>query len=265
MAEPSAETLAPTVEDLREMHELYRRGGQERRMAPHIVYSEVSCPHLGCGQPMQAIDFRLEDHGRLVYDPLVRAGGTIRGSRAAAPIVVDGSISRFATRGRPRPKTPPYSPNSPTTGTVRRRSCDYPSPRSHSRVQWPMTDRSDLDLILASTSPYRRELLGRLGVPFRSLAPGVDRGRVQGRIPATRATWPCDLALAKATALAADHPDATLIGSDQVVAFDGTDPRQAGDGRECGRATAGDGRAVARVDHGDGGLASGGRPRRTRM
>jgi hypothetical protein len=42
-------------------------------MAPHIVYADAACPHPGCGQPMQAIDFRLEDHGRTVHDPLVRA------------------------------------------------------------------------------------------------------------------------------------------------------------------------------------------------
>ena len=42
-------------------------------MAPHIVYSDAGCPHDGCGQPMQAIDFRLEDHGRAIHDPLVRS------------------------------------------------------------------------------------------------------------------------------------------------------------------------------------------------
>jgi hypothetical protein len=55
------------------MHTLYRQGGQERQMAPHIVYPDATCPHVGCGQHMQAIDFRLEDHGRAIHDPLVRA------------------------------------------------------------------------------------------------------------------------------------------------------------------------------------------------
>lgn len=55
------------------MHALYREGGRERLMAPHIVYPEAACPHFGCGYPMQAIDFRLEDHGRAVHDLLVRA------------------------------------------------------------------------------------------------------------------------------------------------------------------------------------------------
>ncbi len=62
-----------TAEQREQMHALYRQGGQERRMAPHIVYHEALCPHEGCDQPMQAIDFRLEDHGRSVHDPLVRA------------------------------------------------------------------------------------------------------------------------------------------------------------------------------------------------
>lgn len=61
------------VDELSQMHDVYRQGGLDRNMALHIVYSEPSCPHVGCGQPMQAIDFRLEDHGRAVHDPLVRA------------------------------------------------------------------------------------------------------------------------------------------------------------------------------------------------
>ena len=42
-------------------------------MAPHVVYSEASCPHPGCDHPMQAIAFRLEDRGKAVHDPLVTA------------------------------------------------------------------------------------------------------------------------------------------------------------------------------------------------
>lgn len=64
---------APSQDELDRMHDFYRRGGQERQMAPHIVYHEVGCPHPDCGQPLQAIDFRLEDHGRVVHDPLVQA------------------------------------------------------------------------------------------------------------------------------------------------------------------------------------------------
>lgn len=73
MNEMPSRASAPTVEDLDRMHDLYRQGGRERQMAPHIVYEEASCPHPGCGQPMQAIGFRPEDLGRAVHDPLVRA------------------------------------------------------------------------------------------------------------------------------------------------------------------------------------------------
>lgn len=69
----STKSMPPTVPDLDGMHDLYRQGGQERQMAPHVVYSDATCPHARCGQKMQAIDFRLEAHGRKVHDSLVRA------------------------------------------------------------------------------------------------------------------------------------------------------------------------------------------------
>jgi hypothetical protein len=65
--------MTPPSQEFEEMHALYRQGGGERQRALHIVYPDAGCPHPGCGQPMQAIDFRLEDHGRAVHDPLVRA------------------------------------------------------------------------------------------------------------------------------------------------------------------------------------------------
>ena len=73
---------------------------------------------------------------------------------------------------------------------------------------------SPAPLILASTSRYRRELLQRLGLPFTVEAPGVDEAASAGETPLARAER---LALAKATAVAARHPDATVIGSDQVA------------------------------------------------
>ena len=56
-----------------QMHALYREGGADRRMAPHVIYQDAGCPHEGCGQLLHAIDFRLEAFGRAVHDPLVRA------------------------------------------------------------------------------------------------------------------------------------------------------------------------------------------------
>jgi len=73
-------------------------------------------------------------------------------------------------------------------------------------------------LILASTSRYRRELLERLRVPFEVRAPQVDETQMSGEQPAALAQR---LALAKAQAVAANHPDAIVIGSDQVADLDG--------------------------------------------
>ncbi|WP_374276554.1 Maf family nucleotide pyrophosphatase [Azonexus sp.] len=73
-------------------------------------------------------------------------------------------------------------------------------------------------LILASTSPYRRELLGRLGLPFEIANPRVDETPLPGEAPESLALR---LAEAKARAVAADHPDALIIGSDQVATVDG--------------------------------------------
>lgn len=70
-------------------------------------------------------------------------------------------------------------------------------------------------LILASTSRYRRALLTRLGVPFDVEAPGVDEAPAAHELPMDRALR---LALAKAQAVAARHPQAFVIGSDQVAA-----------------------------------------------
>jgi septum formation protein len=73
-------------------------------------------------------------------------------------------------------------------------------------------------LILASTSPYRRELLARLRLPFDALAPGVDEDALPQESPMALAQR---LALRKAQAVARRHPEAVVIGSDQVAELDG--------------------------------------------
>jgi septum formation protein len=70
-------------------------------------------------------------------------------------------------------------------------------------------------LILASTSPYRRELLARLRLAFESIPPEVPEEHLEGESPADRSLR---LALAKAQAVARLHPGALVIGSDQVAA-----------------------------------------------
>ncbi len=74
------------------------------------------------------------------------------------------------------------------------------------------------DLILASTSRYRQELLARLRLPFKAVAPEVDEAALPGEAPAALAER---LALAKARAIATRWPDAIVIGSDQVADLDG--------------------------------------------
>ena len=69
-------------------------------------------------------------------------------------------------------------------------------------------------LILASTSRYRRELLQRLGLPFDCIAPEADETRLPGE-PADEMA--ARLARLKAEAVAARHPRALVIGSDQVA------------------------------------------------
>ncbi len=69
-------------------------------------------------------------------------------------------------------------------------------------------------LILASTSRYRRELLARLKLPFECVAPDVDESREPGEAADALARR---LAQLKAEAVAARHPGAVVIGSDQVA------------------------------------------------
>ena len=78
-------------------------------------------------------------------------------------------------------------------------------------------------LILASTSPYRRELLARLKVPFAAQAPGVAEVAVEGEEPAAMAAR---LALAKARSIVTPH--ALVVGSDQVASLDGRILRKPG-------------------------------------
>ena len=73
-------------------------------------------------------------------------------------------------------------------------------------------------LILGSTSRYRRELVERLHTPFTCVAPDVDEAPMPGEAPGALALR---LALAKAHAVAALHPEAIVIGSDQVSDLNG--------------------------------------------
>ena len=73
-------------------------------------------------------------------------------------------------------------------------------------------------LILASTSIYRRQLLDRFALPYAVVAPETDESPRAGEAPQALAER---LAGAKADAVANPHPDAWVIGSDQVAECDG--------------------------------------------
>jgi septum formation protein len=78
-----------------------------------------------------------------------------------------------------------------------------------------------MDLVLASTSLYRRQLLERLRVPFRCERPGVDEESVKrSGLPALAVVT--ELARQKAQAVAARCPGALVIGSDQAAVLDDT-------------------------------------------
>lgn len=73
-------------------------------------------------------------------------------------------------------------------------------------------------LVLASTSPYRKELISRLKVPFFCHSPNIDEAPLQNETPLALAQR---LALAKAYAVAPYYPDAFIIASDQVLNLQG--------------------------------------------
>ncbi|MHB8815774.1 MAG: Maf family protein [Steroidobacteraceae bacterium] len=86
------------------------------------------------------------------------------------------------------------------------------------------------ELILASTSPYRRSLLERLGIPFTALPPQTAEDTVAGELPPDRALR---LAIAKAQAIASGQPQAVVIGSDQVAAVGSKILDKPGDAARC--------------------------------
>ena len=73
-------------------------------------------------------------------------------------------------------------------------------------------------LVLASTSKYRRALLDRLGLSYTAAAPRVDE---EAAVAETLDALALQLAIAKAESCAGAHPDAYVLGSDQLVDLDG--------------------------------------------
>ncbi|AYN26684.1 septum formation inhibitor Maf [Buttiauxella sp. 3AFRM03] len=73
-------------------------------------------------------------------------------------------------------------------------------------------------IVLASTSPYRRELLEKLGIPFTTASPQVDETPIPGE---NARQLVVRLAQAKAQALSKEYPNHLIIGSDQVCVLEG--------------------------------------------
>jgi len=111
--------------------------------------------------------------------------------------VVQSVISIFRALFDPLPPTRRPGPDTPRNGVI---------------------VASDMKIVLASTSRYRRALLERLQIPFSSVSPGVEEAALPGEPPEAMATR---LATAKALSVARDHPDALVIGCDQVAVCDG--------------------------------------------
>ena len=74
-----------------------------------------------------------------------------------------------------------------------------------------------VDIVLASSSPYRRELLSRLGIPFDTVSPDIDESPMQDESPRTMVER---LARQKARVAASIHPRALIVGSDQAAVLD---------------------------------------------
>ena len=74
-------------------------------------------------------------------------------------------------------------------------------------------------LVLASGSPYRRQLLAKLGLPFETVSPDIDESVQPGETPEALVAR---LAERKAGAASSHYPDALIIGSDQVAVLNGT-------------------------------------------
>jgi septum formation protein len=78
-----------------------------------------------------------------------------------------------------------------------------------------------LPIVLASTSPYRRALLDRLGVPYSAHAPQVDEDALKQALSLPPEALALRLAREKAESLRAAHPHALILGGDQLVELDG--------------------------------------------
>lgn len=93
-----------------------------------------------------------------------------------------------------------------------------------------------MQIILASTSPRRRQLLTEAGYTFRAVPPKLDESAFSRTAETTRG-YAEELALAKARSVAPDFPDALVIGADTLCDLEGEVIGKAGDARDAERIT----------------------------
>ena len=81
-----------------------------------------------------------------------------------------------------------------------------------------MTMNTPPRLVLGSTSPFRKDILNKLGLPFETAAPDIDESPIENETPEQLVTR---LAEQKARAVGVAYPNHLIIGSDQVAVIDG--------------------------------------------
>jgi len=80
-----------------------------------------------------------------------------------------------------------------------------------------MATNTSTRLVLGSTSPFRKEILNKLGLPFETAAPDIDESPLENEAPAQLVLR---LAEQKARAVSDAYPEHLIIGSDQVAVID---------------------------------------------
>ncbi len=148
-------------------------------------------------------------------------------TRRAKPATSNSRSTRDALRASPTASTGPIRASKRRYHSRRHRG---PQELAAQIIVFKALSAMAHPLVLASTSPYRAELLRRLGLPFEAVAPGVDESSQGGESPGARALR---LAQAKAQAVAARYPGSWVIGSDQVADLDGRILGKPGDAGRC--------------------------------
>ncbi len=93
------------------------------------------------------------------------------------------------------------------------------SPNTSPVTVWNLLELNPVqtEIILASASPFRKQLLDRLKLDYKSFPPDIDEAIIPGE---DASSYVCRLAESKASRVAADHPQAVVIGSDQCALLD---------------------------------------------